>query len=291
MLVNGVGVGDARGAAMSKVTPFDVWERGGWCSQEVAGEQYYVKGWRSLLPRTLPTQGVELTDHALLVRSRPTGTTGTLSAWRFVIARSAIFPPRTPKRYRPVLDHLPRAASPRGSRRRIWASPEIEFQYDRRGEVRESDTGRVRCRISLALPEPHLLIPMNAPPFEPHTMLPMGGSVTVKTDGVPMSVFEPVLNDAGEAWAYATLQEIHEQLARSTRELIEVRINGLRAGQMTPAMSKKFLPVVRTLAGQGRLCATPAIVRGNRLQVEVRVYGAQAAACPRNGCWSTPTTH
>jgi len=46
-------------------------------------------------------------------------------------------------------------------------------------------------------------------------------------------------------------------------------------------MSKKFLPVVRALAGQGRLCATPAIVRGNRLQVEVRVYGAQAAALPQ----------
>jgi len=38
----------------------------------------------------------------------------------------------------------------------------------------------------------------------------------------------------GEGWAYATLQEIHEQLTRSTRELIEVRINGRRAGQMTP---------------------------------------------------------
>jgi hypothetical protein len=50
---------------------------------------------------------------------------------------------------------------------------------------------------------------------------------------------------------------------------------------MTPAMSKKFLSVVRALADQGRLCATPAIVRGNRLNVEVRVHGTQAADLPQ----------
>lgn len=219
---------------MATVTPFDVWERGSWCGQEVAGEQYYVKGWRSLLPRMLPTQGVELTDHALLIRE-PTNRHDR-NAVRVEIRDRQVghLPAEDAERYRPVLDHLAAGGFAARVQARIWASPEFEFQYDRRGEVREADTGRVRCRISLALPEPHLLIPMNAPPFEPHTMLPMGGSVMVNSGGVPMSVFEPVLNDAGEGWAYATLQEIYEQLTRSTRELIEVRINGRRAGQMTP---------------------------------------------------------
>jgi len=219
---------------MATVTPFDVWERGSWCGQEVAGEQYYVKGWRSLLPRMLPTQGVELTDHALLIRE-PTNRHDR-NAVRVEIRDRPVghLPAEDAERYRPVLDHLAAGGFAARVQARIWASPEFEFQYDRRGEVREADTGRVRCRISLALPEPHLLIPMNAPPFEPHTMLPMGGSVMVNSGGVPMSVFEPVLNDAGEGWAYATLQEIYEQLTRSTRELIEVRINGRRAGQMTP---------------------------------------------------------
>jgi collagen type III alpha len=98
---------------------------------------------------------------------------------------------------------------------------------------------------------------------------------------VSITVFEPVLNDAGAGWAHATLHEIHEKLARSTRDLVEVRINGQRAGQMTPAMSKKFLPIIQTLAAQGRLCATPAFVRGNRLQVDVRVCGAQASNLPQ----------
>src|SRR5690349_12576740 len=103
----------------------------------------------------------------------------------------------------------------------------------------------------------------------------------VKTDGVPLSVFESVLTDSGEGWVHATLHEFHEQLSRSVREIVEVRIDGVRVGAMTPAMSKKFLSVVRALAEQGRLCATPAIVRGNRLGVEVRVHGTQAADLPQ----------
>jgi hypothetical protein len=112
-------------------------------------------------------------------------------------------------------------------------------------------------------------------------MLPMGGSVMVKTDGVPITVFESVLTDSGEGWVHATLHEFHEQLSRSVREIVEVRIDGVRVGTMTPAMSKKFLSVVRALADQGRLCATPAILRGNRLNVEVRVHGTEAADLPQ----------
>lgn len=263
------------------LVPFDVWERSSWCGQEVAGEQYYAKGWRPLLPPSLPSQGVELMERALLVREPQ--NRHDRNAVRVEIRDRHVghLPAEDAERYRSILDHLAARGFAARTQARIWAAPEIEYQYDQRGNMREVDTGRVNCRISLGLPEPHLLIPLNRPPIEPHAMLPMGGSAMVKTDGVPITVFEPVLNDAGEGWAHATLHEIHEQLARSTRDLVEVRINGQRAGQMTPAMSKKFLPIIQTLSAQGRLCATPAIVRGNRLQVEVRVCGAQASNLPQ----------
>lgn len=41
------------------LVPFDVWERSSWCGQEVAGEQYYAKAWRPLLPPSLPSKGVD----------------------------------------------------------------------------------------------------------------------------------------------------------------------------------------------------------------------------------------
>jgi hypothetical protein len=189
--------------------------------------------------------------------------------------------PEDAARYRATPDHLAARGFVLRTHTRLWAGPEIEYQVDRRGELREVDTGKVNCRITLALPAPHLLVPLNPPPPGLHAMLPMGGSVVVKTDGVPIAVFESVLTDSGEGWVHATLHEFHEQLPRSVREIVEVRIDGVRLGATTPAMSKKFLPVVRALADQGRLCATPAIVRGNRLNVEVRVHGTQAADLPQ----------
>lgn len=266
---------------MAALQPFDVWVRHTWCNQEVAGESFYAKAWRPFFPRKLPTAGVELDERALLIREP--ANRHDRNAVRIEIRGQHVghLPAEDAARYRAILDHLVVQGFAARAHARLWAGPEIEYQYDRRGDMREVDTGKVNCRITLALPEPHLMIPLNPPPPEPHAMLPMGGSVMVKPDGVPMSVFEPVLTDAGEGWVHATLHEVREQLTRSVREIVEVRINSRRAGQLTPAMSKKFLPVIRTLADQGRLCATPSIVRGNRLNVEVRVFGAQAAELPQ----------
>lgn len=266
---------------MTALAPFDVWTRESWCNQEVAGEYYHAKGWRPFFPRKLPAAGVELTEQASLIREP--NNRHDRNAVRVEVRGQHVghLPAEDAARYRTILDHLAAQGFAVQTHARLWAGPDIEYQYDRRGELREVDTGKARCRITLALPEPHLLVPLNRPPEGPHAMLPMSGSVMVKTDGVPMTVFESVLTSAGEGWVHATLHEIREQLPRSVRELIEVRINGVRAGAMTQATSKKFLPVVRALADQGRLCATPAIVRGNRLNVEVRVHGSQAADLPQ----------
>ncbi len=266
---------------MAALAPFDVWTRNSWCNQEVAGEYYYTKGWRPFFPRKLPAAGVELTEQATLIREP--NNRHDRNAVRVEVRGQHVghLPAEDAARYRAILDYLAGRGFVARTHTRLWAGPDIEYQYDRRGELREVDTGKVNCRITLALPAPHLLIPLNPPPAAPHVMLPMGGSVMVKSDGVPMTVFEPVLTADGEGWVHATLHLLHEQLPRSVRELVEVRINGVRAGAMTPAMSKKFLPVVRALADEGQLCATPAIVRGNRLNVDVRVHGTQAADLPQ----------
>jgi hypothetical protein len=134
--------------------------------------------------------------------------------------------PEDAARYGATPDHLAARGFVLRTHTRLWAGPEIEYQVDRRGELREVDTGKVNCRITLALPAPHLLVPLNPPPPGLHAMLPMGGSVVVKTDGVPIAVFESVLTDSGEGWVHATLHEFHEQLPRSVREIVEVRIDG-----------------------------------------------------------------
>ncbi len=66
---------------------------------------------------------------------------------------------------------------------------------------------------------------------------------------------------------YATLHHVIEQLARSTRDIVEVRVNGEPVGKLTPKMSGDVLPAVRFLAAHGRVTAARLLVSGNRAAV------------------------
>jgi hypothetical protein len=75
---------------------------------------------------------------------------------------------------------------------------------------------------------------------------------------------------------YATLHHAIEQLARSTRDIVEVRVNGERVGKLTPKMSGEVLPAMQFLADRGRVAAARLLVSGNRAAVTVRLYVARA---------------
>jgi collagen type III alpha len=64
--------------------------------------------------------------------------------------------------------------------------------------------------------------------------------------------------------------------------LVEVRIDGVRAGQLTPKMSGELLPAVRHLAAQGNVAGARAIVKGNRIKTEVVLYVARAHELPHS---------
>jgi hypothetical protein len=76
---------------------------------------------------------------------------------------------------------------------------------------------------------------------------------------------------SARVWAH----EIVEQLARSTRDVVEVRIDGVRVGQLTPKMSTELLPAIRHLAVRGEATGARAIVKGNRIKSEVVLYVAR----------------
>lgn len=261
---------------MTNLAPFDIWVRNSWANQEVAGEEYHEAGWRSLLPRTLPQNGLELHERAVLLREPRNRFDRNAVSVEIGGRQVGYLPAEDAGRYRQILDHLASHGWSVRTAARLWASPHIQYDFSE-DDVRRVDSGRVHCTINVALPEPHLLIPMNSPPQLAHSMLPMGSSVMVKGADTPAPVFESVLNAYGEAWVHVTLDELQEQLPRSVRDVIQVRINDESVGQLTPAMSKNFLPIVRTLADQGRLCAARAMIRGNRLKVDVRLFATQAS--------------
>jgi hypothetical protein len=76
-----------------------------------------------------------------------------------------------------------------------------------------------------------------------------------------LSSLSPLVGAAGETWIHVTMHEVTEQLTRSTKTLIEVRVNGSPAGRLTPKMSSELLPVVRHFADQGLTTGGRAILK------------------------------
>jgi hypothetical protein len=76
------------------------------------------------------------------------------------------------------------------------------------------------------------------------------------------------------------LHEFADTGTRTSKDLVEVRIDGHRVGQLTPKMSGDLLPAVRHLAAKGLLTVVKAKVKGNRLKAEITIHSARAHELP-----------
>lgn len=262
---------------MTDLMPVDVWSRSHWGDQQVVGERYHEQALRRLLPGKLPMDGIDQPETALLVREPHNKYDSNAVRVEIRGQHVGYLPAEDARRYRPIFDHMANGGCVPRVKARMWARPRLDYVIDRTGEMKQIDTGKINCDVTLALPEPHLVIPMNPPPSEPHAVLPLASALIVRTEGIPNQVFEPCLNVEGEARVHITLHRDIEALPRSTRERVAVRLNGQLAGWLTPATSNKFLPIINTLAEQGRLCVSPALLRGNKLHVELKICGDKAA--------------
>src|SRR6185369_6801452 len=103
----------------------------------------------------------------------------------------------------------------------------------------------------LALPEAHLLGPVNAPPREPYAILPYGSAIQVNGEENHREAIAPFLARDGDCWVIATLHRSERDGTRAVKSLAEVRIDGAKVGVLTPKMSSENLPAVDFLAEQG----------------------------------------
>lgn len=173
-------------------------------------------------------------------------------------------------RYAPVFSALVAQGWAPQVSARIWASQGSDF----------GNRDDFVASVQLELAEPHLLVPANAAPSAAHRMLPVGGAIQVTGEDQHLDAVLPWLCPEGECWVHVTLHEMTEQLARSSRTVVEVRIDDARVGQLTPKMSGELLAVIRHLSESDQLTGARAIVKGNRIKAEVVLYVARAHELP-----------
>lgn len=143
---------------------------------------------------------------------------------------------------------------------------------------RHSDGGsRFYSRISIALPYRGLELPKNASPTGAHSLLPWGAGLQVTGEDQHFEVLRPYISSAESDLVIVTLHRTEKQLKSGQgRELIEVRLDGERIGELTPTTSRHFLPTVDHTAARGGAVATYARIKGSQLTAEVVIQGAKA---------------
>lgn len=183
-------------------------------------------------------------------------------------------------RYHEVLTRVFDAGYAAATGCRIWASARKDWQ-----------TGKTRYvgNVRVALGEPHTLLPLNDPPTSGYSILPWGGALQVTGEEHYQDVLSNYINAEGDGIALGTLTVITGGTARAPKELVEIRIDGERIGQLTPGSSQHFLPAIRHLENQGLATVAWLRVKGSAIAAQVTIQATKSHEIPADW-FSAPIT-
>jgi hypothetical protein len=243
----------------------DVWGTGH-CGQQVVGESHYFDALRSVVATRDRRATGEMMVQAVLVpepanRHDPNAVAVTIEG-RLV----GYLPREDAPAYATVLGPL--------ASRGLFARLAARLWWE---GVRDGDW---LASVSLDLAPADVLLPVNSIPLG-GVEIPQGGAMQVAGEDAHLDVLTPLLGTRQRVAAYASLHEITERRPRSERQVLEVRIDGRRVGQLTPAMSEHLLALIRHADGLGLALYVRGHVRGNALKAELTIYPTRAADLPQ----------
>ena len=257
-------------------TEFELWNRGGWPRVDVVGEKFHEDEIRRLFPGDFQSGSRQYEGFAHLIPEPDNPHDPNAIAIKVEGNLVGYLARELATRYVDVMKRLVARGSMPTTNCQIWAYEHQDWLgTDRRG----NDIYRpaLDARASLVLDEPHLCVPANLPPNAAYKILPHGSALQVKGEEEHLDVLAPFVQSYGEAWTYATLHVIAVESGRSTRQLVELRLDGQAIGQLTPAMSAHFARVIEHLEAGGRLLTVAKVMlKGNPIQVEAVLYAAKA---------------
>lgn len=149
-------------------------------------------------------------------------------------------------------------------RSRVWAT--------------RKPTGRINARVTLYMPDPTEITPANPVPDGPIVVLPYGPgkNIQVQREEDHLDVLAPYLTPKGAALA-VTLHRVTEQRARSSVELIEVRLDGQRVGVLTSTSTANLAPLIEFTDNLGKIAVARARLSGTTTKAELVLSVEKAA--------------
>lgn len=155
---------------------------------------------------------------------------------------------------------------------RLWGV--VRTNYDGKGS-------RFFSNVRIALPEPHLVLPLNGAPSSPYSILPWGSGLQVTGEEKHFDALQPYAGHAERSLLLVTLRRATEEKPRGgEREFIEVSLDGNRIGEMSTPSSKHYFPLVQHHTSKGLETAAWAQIKGSALAAEVVLQAAKASEVP-----------
>lgn len=255
--------------------PVAAWTKGAWPQLDIVGEHFHRDELLSLAPAARDGSPDDVDVVASLV-PQPENQHDPHACAVYVGQRLIGYLSRDDARdYQPMLLEL----QSRGQE--LTAACHVHYYPSFDGD---SEAPVIEAHARLELDKPWLCVAVNEPPANRFALLPFGSAIQVRKEEEHMDVLRPHLTEQGEGWAWATLHEI-ESAGRSSKPVVEVRIDQARVGELTSAMSDHFLSTIRALDTVGKQCAVKSLIKGNSLKAEVSLHGCKAHELPN--AWIT----
>jgi len=240
-----------------------------WPNLEVAGESQYEAPIRALLGRLTKDQDAELQTEGSLVAEPDNPYDPNAVSVRIGGAVVGYLTREDARAFAPALHRLGASGVTAVVRARVW------------GVVRDNWEGtgtRFHANVRVALPEPHLVLPLNDGPTVPYSILPWGSGLQVTGEDKHFDVLAPFAGHADRSLLLVTLHRGSEEKARGgQRDFIEVRVDGQRVGEMSAQSSRHYFALVDHHAVKGLTVAAWAQVKGSALAAEVVLQAAKAS--------------
>ncbi|GAA2531728.1 DUF2510 domain-containing protein [Mycolicibacterium diernhoferi] len=248
-------------------------QRGDWCNYDIVGESFYGANIQSLLPDGWTGDGVEVRRNFELIPEPD----NPHDEWAISVRADG-----------QTVGYLCREDAPHWANvvRRVVASglvpvvPGRIYAYeatDWDAWDGENDPPKdLAARVQLKLGDPHGALPLNVPPSVPYTLIPRSAIVQVTKEDEHSDVLLRFVPAAGYGALFVTLHECSTGRPGSAKQVVEIRIDDERIGQLTPQMSQRFLPMIRHLDARGLVTACWGDIKGSAVAAEVRIDGIKA---------------
>jgi hypothetical protein len=100
--------------------------------------------------------------------------------------------------------------------------------------------------------------------------------VQVTKEDEHFAVLSNYVPSTGRGVLYVTLHECVVNTARTSKTVVEVRVDNRRVGQLTHQMSQRFLPMIQHLNARGLITACHGDITGSSVAAEVRIDAVKA---------------